>query len=393
MNDTLQMFLLILCASFVFTTLLSHVPLLRVPSAVGYLIFGVLLHAGVVKLGDEEMRWLTQLGQFGLLFLMFLSGLEVDMTMLRPDSWRNARFNPLAVAGSAFLVTLLLAFVVSIGVSMFSTAHVNAWMLTLLFATTSLGIILPILEEQDMLHTEYGQVLLLYALMADLCTMLLISLFISARTAGDAMDFLVTLVVIPVAVAAYLLIRWMRRFRYTRMLAGDMQNRMRGMVAFIAAVVAIADFSGSEPILGSFLVGIIVSAIPFAFKKRLRDYSHGIGYGFLIPVFFISVGLNFNLAVLRESQSMVWVPTLLGIAFLVKLIPALQFRRYFGGRSSIAGGFLLSARLSLIVAAADIGVRIGALPEFLSEAIVIVAVVTCLFAPILFVHLLRTNPR
>lgn len=389
MNNTIQIFLLILFASFVFTTLLSRIPLLRVPSAVGYLLFGVLLHIGVIQLGDEEMRWLTQLGDLGLLFLMFLSGLEVDVSLLRPQSWRDAPFNPLTLAATAFLATLLLSYVISLVVAALVPGHVNPWMLTLLFSTTSLGIILPILEETDVLHTTFGQVLLLYALLADLCTMLLISLFISATTSGQLSDFLVALILFPIVVLAYPAIQLIRRFRYTRMLAGDVQNRMRAMVALMAVFCAIADFSGSEPILGSFLVGILVSAIPFAFKKRLRDYSHGIGYGFLIPIFFISVGLNFDLSVLHQSRSLMWVPMLLFIAFLVKVVPAWIFRQHFGRRGALASGFLLSARLSLIVAAADIGVRIGALPEFLSEAIVIVAVVTCLVSPILFVYLHR----
>jgi Kef-type K+ transport system membrane component KefB len=388
-NSTIQIFLLILSASFVFTTLLSRVPLLRVPSAVGYLLFGVLLHVGVIQLGDEEMRWLTQLGDLGLLFLMFLSGLEVDISLLRPESWRGASFNPLVLAATAFLATLLFSYVIALVVARVVPGHVNPWMLTLLFSTTSLGIILPILEETDILHTGFGQVLLLYALLADLCTMLLISLFISATTSGRLSDFLVALILFPLVVLAYPAIQLARRYQQARALAGDMQNRMRAMVALMAAFCAIADFSGSEPILGSFLVGILVSAIPFAFKKRLRDYSHGIGYGFLIPVFFISVGLNFNLSMVHQKESLEWVPLLLTIAFLVKVLPAFVFRQHFGPRQTLAAGFLLSARLSLIVAAADIGVRIGALPEFLSEAIVVVAVTTCLLSPILFVYLHR----
>jgi Kef-type K+ transport system membrane component KefB len=163
---------------------------------------------------------------------------------------------------------------------------------------------------------------------------------------------------------------------------------MRAIVALVAGFCAVAEFTGSEPIIGSFVVGILVSAIPFAHKRKLRDYSHGIGYGFLIPVFFISVGLNFDYQLFKDSSSWMWVPILLVVAFAVKLIPAIQLRRHFGAKAALAGGLLLSARLSLIVAAADVGVRIGVLPEFLSESIVLVAVCTCLLAPIAFVALI-----
>lgn len=388
MSGTIQAFLLIVCASFVFTTLLSRVPLLRIPSAVGYLLFGVLLHIGAVHLNAAEIRWLTQLGDVGLLFLMFLSGLEVDVTQLRPESWRKSSLNPLSLATSLFLMTLLTSYVLSMGLTHFVSGPVNPWMITLLFATTSLGIIVPILEEVEILHTEFGQVLLLSALLADLCTMLLISLFISAKTSGKMGDFLLALVILPLSMAVYFAIVWVRRSPNARRWFGDVQSRMRAIVALVALFCAVADFTGAEPIIGSFLVGILVGAIPFAHKQKLRDYCHGVGYGFLIPVFFISIGLNFDYQLFQEPSSWIWVPVLLLVAFIVKLIPAMQLRRHFGTKAAVAGGVLLSARLSLIVAAAEIGVKIGALPEFLSESIVMVAVCTCLVAPIAFVSLM-----
>lgn len=391
-STTIEIFLLILSASFVFTTLLSRVPLLRIPSAVGYLLFGVVLHLHVFasRLSAEDQQWLTQLGFIGLLFLMFISGLEVDLNLLRLRRVAEGQRHPLLTAANGFLATLLMSYLVAWFIAWRSPEPVNPWMLTLLFATTSLGVIVPILEESDRLHTPFGQVLLLYALLADMCTMLLLSLFLSTRRSGDATDFFLTLVVLPLSLAAYAVLRWLRRFPRARRLAGDVSNRTRGAVALVAAFAAVAEFSGSEPILGSFLVGIIVSALPFAWKRRVKETAHGIGYGLLIPIFFISVGMNFNLAVLEQFRALLWVPVLLGAAFVTKLIPAWRMARPYGRRAALAGGFLLSARLSLVVAAADIGVRVGALPEVLSEAVVIVAVITCLCAPILFVFLADT---
>lgn len=388
MSGTIQMFFIVLCASFVFTSLLAKVPLLRVPSAVGYLVFGVILQTSAVHLAEEDIRWITELGDIGLYFLMFLSGLEVDVSKLRPESWRNSDINPMYLAVSMFLGTLLVSFGMAVVLVNISHQHANPWMVTLLFATTSLGIILPVLEEAEVLHTAYGQVLLLSALLADLLTMLLISLFISSATSGQLRDFLLALAVLPLGLFSYVLVRWMKSSAYLRSFAGDIQHRMRAIVALVAFFCAIANFTGSEPIIGSFLVGLLVSSIPFAFKDTLRNYAHGIGYGFLIPVFFISVGLNFDYRVLSSPTSWMWVPMLLFVAFAVKLIPAWQLRKAFGKKAALAGGVLLSSRLSLIVAAADIGVRIGALPMFLSEAIVMVAVLTCLIAPIAFVYLL-----
>lgn len=388
MNDTLEAFMLILCASFLFSLVVSHIPLLRIPSAIGYLLFGVLLHGGIVPITAQEIQWLSQLGDFGLLFLMFLSGLEVDLTLLQPSLWHGKRTNPLYLSLSIFCMTLLLSFVFAKTLVMIGLAPAHPWMLTLLFATTSMGIILPILEEAQLLKTQYGQTLLLCALMADLATMVLVSLFVSVHRSGQLDDFLIAISIIPLSIGLYYVTRWSKQFLWIRQLLPDVQGRMRALVALVAAFCAFAEFTGSEPILGSFLVGILISALPFAFKDTIKQYSHGLGYGFLIPLFFISIGLNFHFDSFRDLNSWMWIGILVVVAFLVKLVPAWQLRRHFGTKAAVAGGLLLSARLSLIVAAADIGVKIGALPAFLGGAIIIVAVLTCLVAPIGFVSLM-----
>ncbi|MCF8566165.1 cation:proton antiporter [Alicyclobacillus tolerans] len=388
MTGTIQMFLIIVIASFVFSLALSRIPLLRVPTAVGYLLFGLLLQTGqIVHLTHAEYNWVSHLGEMGLLFLMFLSGMEVDVAALQPKSWSNSERNPLAAALSIFFGTFLLSFGVGWIVSRFFPDHSEVMMVTLLFATTSLGVIFPILEESGILHTNYGQTLLLSALLADLFTMLLVSYFVSLRTTGQFLDFLIALTILPAMLAMYFLVTRLKKIPSMRKYAGNLQNRVRAAVALLAAAGAFADFTGSEPILGAFLAGILVSAVPFASKDRLRDYFHGLGYGFFIPVFFISVGLSFQFSLFRDSAFWVWVPVLLVAAVAVKVIPAWQLARSFGTRFAVAGGFLLSARLGLAVAAAEIAVRIGALPQFLAQAIILVAILTCLVTPIAFVSL------
>jgi Trk K+ transport system NAD-binding subunit len=112
------------------------------------------------------------------------------------------------------------------------------------------------------------------------------------------------------------------------------------------------------------------------------------GYGFFIPIFFIMVGVRFNLAALASStQALFLVPLLLGAAILVKLLPTLLFRLRFSWRETLAAGSLLSARLSLIIAASAIGLRLGVIGEEVNAAIILVAILTVTFAPLLFIRL------
>ncbi|MCL6626692.1 cation:proton antiporter [Alicyclobacillus shizuokensis] len=388
MTDTLRFFLLILCASFVFSTLLGRLPWLRIPAALGYLGFGMLLAGHLVRVGPEEAAWIQQLGELGMLFLMYLSGLEVDMTLLKPHLWKGQPTNPLFLAISLFCTSLVVSLGAALALTRLTFPGAHPWMLTLLLATTSMGIILPVLEESRQLLALYGQTLLLCALIADVATMFLLSLFVSVHSSGQLDDFLLTLSVFPLAFILYRALAWGQRVPALRRLAGDAQARMRAVVALLAGFCAVAEFTGSEPILGSFLVGMLVSALPFAHKQRIKEYSHGIGYGLLIPVFFLSVGLQFDFVRFYQSASWTGVLALLAAAFVVKLAPAWQLRRSFGRRAAAAGGFLLSARLSLIIAAAEIGVKLGLLPEVVGQSVILVAVITCIVSPVAFLSLL-----
>ncbi len=384
MNDTTFTFLLILATSFAFSAMMSKVPLFRIPSAVGYLGFGMLLHSGIVQLSTVEITWLNHLADFGILFLMYISGMEVDITRLRPKTWKASKQNILYLGFAIFLSTLLLSFIISLVLCHYTPEPSNPYMFALLFSTNSLGIILPILEEAKIIHTDYGQTLLISALIADFCTMLLLSVFISSQSTDSFAQMLLTLAIVPFTLSIYFLLRLLQKFLFFRKLAGDVQTRIRAIVALLAITCALAEFSGAEPILGSFLVGILVSALPFSYKQTLRDYSHGIGYGFFIPLFFISIGLNFNFRAFESVQTLTWIPILIIIAFTVKVVPALHLRTVFGLRLAVAGGCLLSARLSLIAIATQIGVNIHMIPLVLAEAIILVAAASSVFAPIFF---------
>ncbi|GEO27142.1 hypothetical protein AAC03nite_29270 [Alicyclobacillus acidoterrestris] len=384
MNDTLFVFLLILAASFAFSSLLTRIPLLRIPSTVGYLLFGIILQSNHVHMSHDEVTWLNHLADFGLLFLMYISGMEIDMRQLRPSGKKS----PALVTGlSIFCLTLLLSFGISWLLCRFTPGPTNPYMLTLLFSTTSLGVILPILEETGTIRSRFGQTLLVSALLADFLTMFLLSMFITVQTSNGFGRVLLTCAIVPFSLVVYWLLRIMQRLPWLRRQAGDVQVRIRASIALLSVTAALADFTGAEPILGSFLVGMLVSALPFAFKEKLRDYSHGIGYGFFIPLFFISVGLDFDFRSITAGPTLVWIPIFICVAFAVKLIPSLQLVRQFGWRQALSGGCLLSARLSLIAAAAQIGVQIGALSSSLADCVILVAVITSLVSPITFVTL------
>ncbi len=141
-------------------------------------------------------------------------------------------------------------------------------------------------------------------------------------------------------------------------------------------------------ILGAFIAGAILALLRTEREQGLLHQLEGIGFGFFIPVFFIMVGVDFNLPALVNSRGALWLlPLLLVSAVAVKMVPALVFRLTFGWRDTLAAGVILSARLSLIIAAAEIGTELGIVSESVNSAIILVAIVTVTAAPPLFLRL------
>jgi len=110
------------------------------------------------------------------------------------------------------------------------------------------------------------------------------------------------------------------------------------------------------------------------------------GFGFFIPVFFIMVGVKFNPAHLSEFDNSLipFLVLLLALLYFVKVAPAFLWVRLFGRKRALAGGFLMSSRLSLIIAASTIGLGLGAITEGINASFVLMAVITCLISPMVY---------
>jgi len=168
------------------------------------------------------------------------------------------------------------------------------------------------------------------------------------------------------------------------------QIKVRGAFALMIAFVVLAELIGAELILGAFLGGVLASLLSEPNDEKIRSKLDAIGFGFFVPLFFVYVGVQFDLqAFLTNRDAWVLLPILLVTAFAIKIIAALVFRFTYSWRETISSGMLLSARLSLIIAASAIGVRLGAITESTNAAIILIAALTATFAPLGFNTLLE----
>jgi Kef-type K+ transport system membrane component KefB/Trk K+ transport system NAD-binding subunit len=386
--------LLITALAFFAPIFANRLKRFSIPIVVGEILAGMLIGRSGLNI-IEPSPILDFLAEFGFAYLMFLSGLEVDFDLLIPDRWKRSFSirQPLPLALVVLVGTLGLGLLFSVLLRSLGIVE-SPFLMGLILSTTSLGVVVPVLKERDLLSTNYGQLLLVAASLADFLILLLVTIFIAIRSVGLTLDLLLIPVLLLVFIVAVRITKlYSGRNLPQRILkelsSATAQIRVRGAFALMVAWVVLAEASGVEVILGAFLAGAIAGLISDPNDDDAQEKLDAIGYGFFIPIFFIMVGVEFNLQALFESpQAMLLVPLLVAGAYTVKIIPALLFRQTTSWREAIAGGFLLASHLSLIIATASIALSLGLITEAVNAAIVLLAVISVTLSPTIFNRLL-----
>ena len=393
--------LIVVFLAFLVPITLSRFKKLSIPIVVGEIIAGIIIgRSGLGWVQDHDLV-LDLLAELGFVFLMFLSGMEIDFSSIGSISLSQSRekkalWGPLQLGGLSFALTLGLSILVGFGLVRLALVE-SPWMIALILSTTSLGVVVPVLKELGLSSGRYGQAIIIAALLADFATMLLITIVVAALSHGLTFDILLIVVLFVVFFLMYHFgMLFFNRIPGVRRMMDELshataQIKIRAAFTMMLIFVALAEFLGTEIILGAFLAGAIVSLLSTPDDAETKHQLESFGYGFFIPIFFIMVGVDFNLAALwGSSQALLLFPFLLIAAIAVKLLPSLIFKLNFSWRETLSAGSLLSARLSLIIAASAIGLRLGVISEPVNAAIILVAIITVVLAPLIFV---RTAPE
>ncbi|MEN8172851.1 MAG: monovalent cation:proton antiporter family protein [Chloroflexota bacterium] len=403
MEESLSFYplLIVVFLAFIIPITLSRFKKMRLPIVVGEILVGILIGRSGFGWVQQHDPMLDLLSELGFVFLMFLSGMEIDFSSLRSTSsgeslQRKEPWGPLQLGGLSFVLTLALSTLVGFGLVRLGFLS-SPWMIALILSTTSLGVVVPVLKERGLSSGRYGQTIMVAALVADFVTMLLITVVVTTISYGLTMDILL----IGVLFVAFFLMYhfgmiFFNRIPGVRRVMDELshataQIKIRAAFTMMLIFVGLAEFLGTELILGAFLAGAIVSLLSTPEDAETHHQLESFGFGFFIPIFFIMVGVDFNLtALLASSQALLLFPILLVAAIAVKMLPSLIFRLNFSWRQTLSAGALISARLSLIIAASAIGLRLGVITEPVNAAIILVAVITVMLAPLIFV---RTAPE
>jgi Kef-type K+ transport system membrane component KefB len=390
--------LVVLAVAWIVPMLISLARLKKVPSVVLEIVFGYFAGRYILTGADEiSIKILEFLALTGFIFLMFLSGLEINMDHIVGSFPRRKlnrsiiQRNPLLMATIYFIFCLAISYAGSAGVSSLVGIS-NRWYFALIMVTTSVGIILPVLKNRGETGGRYGQMIVTSAAVADIFSIVLFTFTAYILKNGFRVEILFIFLIFALF---YLMYRVGNRFRNLRLLKkisfqfshAASQLSIRGTALLVIVFVVVSQFISSEVILlGAFLSGILLSAFLHRERSLLMVKLDGMGYGFFIPIFFIMVGVKFEPAALREFESSL-IPILIIILVLmyaIKVLPSLIWAKQFGLKKALSGGILLSTRLSLIIAAAAIGLELGVISPGINAVFIIMAVISCILSPILY---------
>jgi len=367
--------------------LVGLAPAIRVPAVVLEIVAGIVVGPSLLGWVEPDLP-IEILGLVGLAFLLFLAGLEIDLERLRG--------RPLKLAGGGYLLTLAIGLPVGLAFTGAGLAT-NPLLVALMLSATSLGLIVPILKDSGQVDRDLGQLTLASASVADFAAVLLLSFLFSQTDASPAGKLILlalfAAVIVLVALTILRLERWMRLGAVlTRLEDTTAEIRVRLAVVLLVGFTALAGRVGLETILGAFLAGAILSLTDrdAMAHPQFRAKLEAIGYGFLIPVFFVSSGLRFDLEALLETPAaLARLPLFLAALLLVRGVPALLYRPVLGRRGATVAALLQATSLPFIVTAAEIGVSVGAIEPVTGAGLVAAGLLSVVVFPLVATGLLR----
>lgn len=343
------------------------------PVIIVEMLIGIILGDSMLKLIPRHPI-LDFFLEFGLTYLMFLAGLEMDLSGLK----RNA-FRVIFIAALSLLIPFLTGFYIAPYVG------IHPLLLGTILSTTSLGLVIPLTREEGY-DGEIMQILLGSVIIVDVVSIFLLALSLTYIQGSLGYSFFYSLIAVILLFILPLLTRReyiQERLNYLFYEKSYFEIEVRLSFALIFILAAVSEIIGFHSIMGAFIAGVIISEITPK-PSRLIEKLEGFGYGFFTPFFFILVGARADIPMLLSNLGdLKMLLLIVGCALISKILGAGLASLTLGisAEKSVAIGLLHSARLSLILAAAQICRELGVLSGEQFSVFIILAMISALVAP------------
>jgi Kef-type K+ transport system membrane component KefB len=380
--------LIVAAAGLLAPLALGFLPRLRLPAVVLEIVLGIVI-------GPSGLGWVEPdlpvsiLALVGLAFLLFLSGLEIDVERLRGPI--------LKLTGSGFALSFGIAIILGLGLKAGGFVK-SPLFVAIVLVSSSLGVLVPVLKDSGNAGSSFGQLVIAAGSIAEFGAIILLSLFFSGKGSTSTAGTLILLGMFGLAVAlvgvaiagverSISLSRVLRRLQDT-----TAQIRVRAAFVLLIGFTALADQVGVATILGAFAAGALLSTIDRddMTHPQFRPKLEAAGFGVFIPVFFVTSGLRFDLnALFASAATVARVPLFLIAIYLARGLPAIVYVRLLGRTRSVTAGVLQATSLTFTVTATQIGLQLGVVTQATAAGLVAAGLLSVVISPALALMLLR----
>jgi len=354
------------------------------PVVVIELLLGIVIGPEVLGLAhtDDFIDFFANLG-LGMLF--FFAGYEIDFERIKGL--------PLKLGVLGWLLSVALAY--GIGGALAAAGVVVSFLYTgSAMATTAIGTLIPILRDSGELKTRFGTFLLAAGGVGEFGPILLITLVLSAKQPLHEAAILIGFVAIALVLAlASVRLAWRGWPALERTFEASSQLAVRITVVLVFGLVLLASELGLDVLLGGFVAGMIVR---MALKGRelavFESKLTAVGFGFFVPFFFVTSGIEFDLAALGSAEAVAKLAMFFVLFLVVRGVPAmLLYRSVLGARDRAALAFYSATELPLVVAITTIATDGGHMRSSTAAGLVGAAMLSTLVFPFVGLALRRDS--
>ena len=383
--DKTSFFLIVLSAALA-AVLVTTLPRRFAPPVVVFeLLFGILIGPHGFGLAEDD-EFIVFFSDLGLGMLFFFAGYEIDFERIRGV--------PLRLGGRGWVISVLLAY--AIGGVLVALGIVDSLVYTgSAMATTAIGTLIPILRDGGELETPFGTYLLGAGAIGEFGPILLVTLFLSTDHPLREAVILIFFVLLAVAIAAFSTRAVGRGWAaLERTLESSNQLAIRVAVLLVFSLVGLAGHLHLDILLGGFVAGMIARV---SFKGRevavFDSKLSAVGFGFLIPFFFIYSGMTFDLGALGSVGAIASLALFVVLFLVVRGAPAmLLYRDVLDRNQRRALAFYSATELPLVVAITTLAVEAGHMDATTAASLVGAAMISTLAFPFVAMALQSREP-
>ena len=383
--DTESFFVIVLVAAVAAITV-AFVPARFAPPVVVLELFlGILVGPQLLDIAktDQFIEFFSNLG-LGMLF--FFAGYEID--------FQRIKGTPIRLGGLGWLLSIALAF--GIGGVLAAAGVIDTFLYVgAALATTAIGTLIPILRDAGELKSRFGTYLLAAGGVGEFGPVLLVTLFLSTDHPVHEAVILIAFIVMAIGVAlASVGLAWRGWPALERTFESSSQLAVRVTVVLVFGLVLLASKIGLDVLIGGFVAGMITRLALKGHELRIFESKlTAVGFGFFVPFFFVTSGINFDLDALGSATAIAKLAMFFVLFLVVRGVPALLlYRRVLGARDRAALAFYCATELPLVVAITTIAVEAGHMKSSTAAGLVGAAMMSTLVYPFVGLALRKGAP-